>query len=72
MSKTYTQQEEHFRPADSNTAIASVTVDLFVSLVPKPFQSAARWPVYALIDPPLLKAMGFPRVRGGKVRGRSG
>ncbi|CAN0489517.1 unnamed protein product, partial [Hapterophycus canaliculatus] len=57
-------QAEHFRPADSNTAIASLTVDLFVSLVPKPFQSAARWPVYALIDPPLLKAMGLPRVRG--------
>ncbi|CAN0261274.1 unnamed protein product, partial [Scytosiphon promiscuus] len=52
-------QEEFFRPADSNTAIANVTVDLFVSLVPKPFQSAARWPVYALIDPPLLKAMGL-------------
>ncbi|CBN79057.1 conserved unknown protein [Ectocarpus siliculosus] len=53
--------KEHFRFAASNAAIAGVTVDLFVSLVPsKALQSAARWGVYALIDPPLLKAFGFP------------
>lgn len=57
------QQKEHFRFAASNAAIAGVTVDLFVSLVPsKALQSAARWGVYALIDPPLLKAFGFPTV----------
>ncbi|CAM9566580.1 unnamed protein product [Pylaiella littoralis] len=53
--------EEHFRFASSNSAIAGVTVDLFVSPLPKPFQDAARWCVYALIEPPLLKAFGFPQ-----------
>eukprot|EP00752_Nemacystus_decipiens_P017543 g15722.t1 len=53
--------EEYFRYAPSNAVIAGVTVDLFVSLAPKLFQTGARWGVYALIDPPLLKAMGFPR-----------
>lgn len=66
------KQEEHLRHAPSNTAVAGVTVDLFISLVPKAFQAGARWGVYALMDPPLLKAMGFPRVKEAFTPGDDG
>ena len=56
-------QTEHFQYHRSNNAVAASTLDLFISNVPTSFQWAARWAVYALMDPFLLKIMGLPQVR---------
>lgn len=56
-------QAEHFRYHESNNVVAVSTLDLFISNVPCQFQESARWAVYALMEPFLLKTMGLPQVR---------
>jgi len=53
-------EETHFRFAESNAEIASLTRDLLISMhVPTPLVPVCRPVVHALCDTPLRTAMGF-------------
>ncbi|CAN0406162.1 unnamed protein product, partial [Laminaria digitata] len=54
-------QAKHFQAHASNHAIANSTIELFLSIAPSSLRSTGRWAVYALMDIPLLKAMGLPQ-----------
>ncbi|CAM9844361.1 unnamed protein product, partial [Laminaria digitata] len=54
-------EAKYFEYHESNNAVAVSTLDLFISNVPSSFQWVARWAVYALMDPFLLKTMGLPQ-----------
>ena len=54
-------ERENFRYAPSNKAIATATRDVLLSMyLPKWLWPIGQPFVYALIDEPLLKAVGFP------------
>jgi hypothetical protein len=55
-------EREHFRYAPSNQRIAEATRDLVLGMyLPRPLWRLGAPFVYALIDDPLLDAVGFPR-----------
>eukprot|EP00904_Undaria_pinnatifida_P011231 jgi/Undpi1/7238/HiC_scaffold_22.g09711.m1 len=54
-------EAKHFQTHASNNAIATSTIELFLSIAPEPLRSGGRWAVYALMDVPLLKAMDLPQ-----------
>lgn len=53
-------EAEHFAPADSNRRIASATMDLLLGFyLPKVLWPMGRPVMRAMMDPPLLRAMGL-------------
>lgn len=54
-------QDKYLAYDSANNSIGESTLALFLSNVPAPLRSAGKWAVFALMDPPLLKAMGFPQ-----------
>jgi hypothetical protein len=75
-------EARHFRFAESNHRVGGATRDLFASWFPRLTAPLVHQGVYALLDPRMLRAFGFPsalpgmsalvrgalRVRGGLVR----
>lgn len=58
-------EHEHYRYAPSNEKIATATRDLLLSMyLPRWLWGVGKPFVYALIDEPLLKAVGFPNPPG--------
>ena len=72
-------EETHFRFAETNQRIGSATRNLFASWWPRVVAPMVHHAIYAVLDPPMLEAFGFPRplpaeralVRGAlKLRGK--
>ena len=58
-NRDYEQRNFVFR--ESNRRTAEATRELFVSWFPRAASPLVRSAIYALLDPPLLQAFGFPR-----------
>lgn len=54
-------EREHFRFAESNRRVGTATRDLFASWFPRVLAPLVHYSVYALLDPPMRDAFGFPR-----------
>lgn len=55
-------ERTHFHYAASNRRVADITIDLFLSwFLPQPLRALGRPAMYAVMDDPLLDAIGFPR-----------
>lgn len=55
-------EARHFRPADTNGRIGAVTRDLLLGFyLPRPLVPLGRPVAHAMMDEPLLHAMGFPQ-----------
>jgi hypothetical protein len=65
-------EREHFHFAESNRRVGGATREMFVRWFPRLLHPLARQSIYALLDPPLITAFGFPqpaRWLRGLVRG---
>jgi hypothetical protein len=57
-------EREHFRYADTNHQVAESSVRVFLQWYPAILRPIARQVIYALMDDPLLEAVGFPKPPG--------
>lgn len=53
-------ERENFRYADSNRRVGDATLQIFLDWYPAPLRPMLRRCLYALMDKPLLDAMGYP------------
>ena len=54
-------EQEHFRYAESNERLATVTRDMFLGwFLPRPLWRLGEPAIYAMLDDPLLDAVAFP------------
>ncbi len=53
-------EQRHFRYTQANERVGAATVELFVSWFPRMLSPVVRLAIYALLDPPLIRAFGFP------------
>lgn len=54
-------EREHFRFADTNQRVGTVTRDLFGSWFPRVFTPLVRYSIYAMLDADMIMAFGFPK-----------
>jgi hypothetical protein len=54
-------ERSHFRYSDSNQRIGVATRELFASWFPRLLHPLVRRAIYALLEPPLCEAFGFPQ-----------
>ena len=50
----------HFRYSDAGHRVASATREMFAAWFPRPLRPLVRQTIYALIDEPVRRAVGFP------------
>jgi uncharacterized protein YwgA len=54
-------ERTHYRYTDANNRVGAATREIFVNWFPRPFAPLVRAAIYALLDPPLVAAFGFPQ-----------
>lgn len=73
-------ERAHFCFSEANRRVGSATREMFARWFPRPMRPLVRRAIYALLDPPLIAAFGFPApsrilqklVHGGlRLRGRA-